>query len=255
MASGSRRHYPRCTELVVVACTLSCAGPAEIPPTPDLSPLESEYDTPSARLQDSPRVQSVLDSAPDVEQLAASFRSAGALLDDVDTASETADRRTGDGIRLRGALQLGVRCPGHDEDPVYDAAVNGSVSFTLAVSDNAIRRSFSGSAAQCKLRAFVRGTPLRVVLDGDVAFDLGSDLRLGTRWDRTRVLVSVQGRVEVEGFAFSGVSARFTSERFEYLYSVNDGTVILLFTQRGVGLQDAEGTWYCQFGSDACSLD
>lgn len=233
---------------------LGCAGNADIPWTPDLETLESAYDAPSANLMQATRVQNTLARAPDIEQLAASLRATGSLLDGVDDASRAGETRSGEGLRLRGSLELRLRCPGHDAEPVFDAARNGSLTLTLAVRDNAIHRSFAGSAERCALRAVVRGLPIRVSIDGALEVDLGTDVALGSDRSDARVLLSLQGDIEIEGHSVSRVTARFTRDRFEYLYELPDGgTVILLVTADGVGLRDAAGTWYCSVGGDACS--
>ena len=259
--SASARHGAQpALGLAALACggltasLLGCTGAADVPPVPDLSGLEQSYDAPSAELMDAPAVQAAMDSVPELGDLAAAFRATGALVDPIDDASEAAGATSGAGIRVRGTIEVQVRCPGSGSTPVFDAATNGTFTLRLAVQDNSIRGSFGADSEHCISSANVAGTRLPVELDGRLEMDLGGDIRLGQRRARSRILFSLDGDLTVGATVFRNVSARFEGERFEFLVMTARGSVVLFLSDTGIGLRDQDATWYCDADARTCAI-
>jgi hypothetical protein len=224
--------------------TLGCSGAADIPGTPDLRALISSYDQPDGEL-DATRAAAVLADAPPMPELAAGLRSTGLIASHVDDASADTAPNTGKGVRLQGSIQVEFRCPGELGTPDYDPSVNGSATLTIAVADTRIRRTFGGRADACVLKGDLGGLPARVELDGDIAFDLGHDIGIGQGWSG-RLLAYLPGQLEIAGYTFRSVSARFTDKQLEHLIQLGDGTfVVLTLNASGLGVRDKDGTWYC----------
>jgi hypothetical protein len=232
--------------------TVGCGGVADIPETPDLRELLQSYERPTATL-DVSSVQAALDSAPpNLRELAAGIEAAKYVMGDVDYASKTSSNRGGQRIRLQGSLGLNIRCPGERGNPVYDESINGSLSLTLAIADNRIRRSMGGEAKACILQGSLHGLPARIRLDGKVAFDVGGDLGLGQPWSG-ELLTSLPGELHVGDYVFQSISARLHSGRFQHLVRLNDGTTIVLeLGDDGITLRDASGIWFCAEG-ESCA--
>ncbi len=247
----ARRERLRVTlGVLVAACSAACTDAADIPPTPDLSSLAAEYDEPDAEVASPSSAEAILERFPELEPLVGALRSLRTLIQPVDTARDTAESQGGEGIQLRGGVNVTVNCPGFEgsgED-------NGTLSFELAVNRSRILQSFWGHANHCIFGATVNDETLLAELDGDIAIDAGEDIRLGASWPAARLLLSVVGNLDIAGLALGGgLSGRVIDGRVEYLQRVEEGSVVLFATTTGFGLRDALETWYCGTDSGACS--
>jgi len=236
--------------------SVACSGAADVPDTPDLHVLLANYKAPTATLDATSAAQALKSAPPleDLEQLSAGFQAASSVMDDVDQASDSNAGSTGSRIRLRGSIDLQIRCPGELGNPTYDEKVNGTISLTLAVADTQIRRSFGGEAKACVLRGTLLGTPAKIELDGPIAFDVGNNIGIGSRWSG-EFLAQMPGTLTVLGHEFRGISGRLTQGRFQYLVTLNDGqgTVVLeLSGDGGITVLDRAGAWFCR-GSEPCA--
>jgi hypothetical protein len=233
---------------LVALSTAACGGVADIPETPDLRELLQSYERPTASL-DATNIAAALDSAPpNLRELAAGIEAARYVMGDVDTASRTASNRGGERVRLQGSLGLKIRCPGDRSNPVYDERINGSLSLTLAVADNRIRRSMGGEAKACVVEGTLHGLPARIQIDGKVAFDLGGDIGLGQPWSG-EFLTSLPGKLRVGDYVFQSISGRLHDGRFQHLVRLNDDTTIVLeVSDDGITIRDAAGVWFCKEG-------
>lgn len=242
---------------LVALCTAACGGAADIPDTPDLRELLANYQAPTASLNQTSAAEA-LKSAPslsDLEALAVGFQAAESLVaSDVDQASSTSSGSSGTRIRLQGSINLHVRCPGDPSNPNYDESVNGSVSLTLAVADNRIRRSFGGEAKTCRLLGKLHELDASVELDGPLAFDLGGDVGIGQRWTGT-LLASLPGALTVAGHEFRTISGRLVEGRFQHLVTLPDGKTIVLQVSGdgGITIRDNTGVWFCKEG-EPCAV-
>ena len=232
--------------------TAACSGAADIPATPDLRELLQDYERPSASL-DGTRVATALNSAPNLKALAEGIRSAKYLLDDdINSVSKTSSGNTGSGLRLQGSLNLHIRCRGELSDPVYDDALNGYISLTVAVAENRILRSMGGEAKACVLRGAIQGLTTRIEIDGPVAFDIGGDVGLGQYWTG-ELLASIQGELRVGDYVFRNISARFKDGRFQHLVGVDGGNIVFeLSGDDGITIRDGAGIWFCKAG-ESCA--
>jgi hypothetical protein len=236
----------------VLAATLSaCSGAAEIPDTPDMSEMLAAYRSPSAEL-DTTTANEVLAELPDLEQLAAGFRAARYTTNGVDEGSGSSDKDSA--LRVQGSIRVTLRCPGEDPDPVFDANTNGSISMTLAVEENRIKRSVRAVAAVCRLRGELASLAIPIEVDGPVLFDLGGDVGLRDKWSG-ELLMSIEETLIVGGFDLGKVSARWTGERLEHLFDRPNGggTVVaelrtLASGDPGIGLRDHTRVWGCRDG-------
>ena len=239
------------TPYLLLLSTVACSGAADIPSTPDLSELLQNYDHPTASLDESTVAQAV-ESTPSLKELAAGIEAADYILgDNVDSASTTASGSSGTRLRLQGSISLHVRCPGELSEPNFDEAVNGSISFTLALADNRIRRSFGGEAKACVLQGKLAGKPARITLDGPIAFDIGGDVGVGRRWSG-ELLASLPGELNVAGIEFKSISARRTADgTFQHLVRMpadNKTVVLELNVDDGITVRDGSGVWFCATG-------
>src|SRR6185369_17011212 len=105
------------------------------------------------------------------------------------------DTSSGSRLNIQGSIQVTVRCPGGLDVPEYGS--NGTLSLTLGVQKNLIKRGIKLDANACVLRGDAFGTPIRAVLDGPVYMDLGRDIGLRQRWSG-RLLTLVAGTLDVE---------------------------------------------------------
>ena len=225
---------------------IGCSGPAEIPATPDLSGLRARYDAPSALIDFASEASDLLAEAPELERLAAAFRATRIATDGIDEASAEATPPNSS-IRVQGSIHVTVRCPGAEATPVYDPATNGTISLTLAVAENAIRRDVGGLASRCVLRGVVPvlDLPFRVGINGVIGLDLGRDLSFRNRW-AGKLLLSLDGVFDVEGLEMTNPTARFDDGQFEHLFQRRDGsTVILSLSRDGIRIRDRDGFWFC----------
>lgn len=240
----------------VALCSVACGGAADIPDTPDLRALLAAYKAPTASLN-ATSAGEALKSSPTLEQLQqlnSGFLAAESVMDNVDQASSSNSGSTGSRIRLQGSIGLQIRCPGELGAPKYDEKVNGSISLTLAVADTQIRHSFGGEAKSCILLGKLAGNPAKIELDGPVAFDVGNDIGIGSRWSG-EFLAELPGTLTVLGQEYQGISGRFTQGRFQYLVDLgqDQGTVVLeLSGDNGITIRDRTGAWLCR-GSEPCA--
>jgi hypothetical protein len=231
----------------------ACGGAAEVPATPNLTELDGEYEHPTGLL-DLTSVNDVLAEMPSLGRLASGFRATGYMTRGVDEAGSTS-RKKESSLRLQGSIRVGLRCPGDAADPVYDADTNGTVALTIGVEDNAIKSGVGGRADGCVLRGDVAGTPMRVEVDGPIAFDLGGDVSLRQRWSG-RLLMRIDGTITIGDLELSSLSARFTSTKFEYLFVLpgeERNWIIAQLTDEGISIRDREQTWVCPDGQP-CNL-
>jgi len=238
-----------------LACgLLACAGEAAVPEVDGLDELSIEYDAPSAEL-DETSARELVDASPELESILSGLRSTGDVVDEIDEATEPAQARSNEGVRLRGKLVITLRCPGNIEEPSYDEAENGSVTLTLGVLRNAVRRGVVGEANACKLSGTVAGRQVPVEIDGPVLLDLGEDFPLSEGWSGERLLVSLPGRVTVGDFSFEGVTARITPDGVEHLLRLGDGsTVVVSVNSDSVSVRDRERTWTCSRTGGPCEV-
>jgi len=254
------------TALCLLALSaVACSGAADIPPTPDMRSLLQSYERPSATL-DGARVDDALKNAPNLQALAAGMQAVKYIASDVNDASDSSSSSSRSNLRLQGALRLKVRCPGERSEPVYDEALNGSVSLTVAVAESRILRSVGGEARACVLQqTLTGGLTARIQLDGDIAFDLGGDIGIGQYWSG-ELLASLPGQLRVGDYMFESVSARITNNwtatgkrerRFQHLVRLEDGesTIVLELTLdddglplAGVTVRDSSSVWLCREG-------
>jgi len=216
--------------------------------------LLASYTAPTAALDETSAARALKTSPTleELQQLSAGFQAAESIMDDVDQASSSSSSSTGSRIRLQGSIHLQIRCPGELGNPSYDDKVNGSISLTLAVADTRIRRSFGGEANACVLRGTLLGSDAKIELDGPIAFDVGNDIGIGSRWSG-EFLAQLPGTLSVLGHEFHGVTGRFTQGRFQYLVTLAEGTVVLqLSGDGGITILDRAGAWLCREG-EPCS--
>ena len=236
-------------------CALGCAGKANIPDIPSLDELSQEYDSPTANL-DELLAGSALASIPELanlDRLDAGFRSTQTVVDSVGDAKAPAEEKAGEGVQLRGSLRITMRCPGDLGNPVYDAARNGSVVLTVALSKNKVRRTIIGKATACQLAGKLGSVPISVELDGSLVFDLGRDVPLGGTYTPTRVLLSLQGSITVGDVIFDGVSARIDDQGVEHLFQSSDGSVVVSVTDSGFSVRGRNGSWSCSKEGGTCA--
>jgi hypothetical protein len=241
-------------QAAVALGALGCTGAADIPSVPDLSGLEESYEAPSAELMGAPAVQAAVESVPDLQQLAAAFRTTGDLVQPIDEARETAGEATGLGLRVRGTIAVEVRCPGPESTPVYDAATNGTFTLSLAVQNNNIRSSFGAEADRCISSTSVSGTRIPLELDGRLEMDLGGDINLRQGWALSNLLFSLDGTFKVGSAIFRNISARLVGDRFEFLQETPQGSVVLFVTDSGLGLRAQDATWFCDVDTGLCAV-
>jgi len=210
--------------------------------------MQHDYDFPTASL-DVDTVQEALTELPPLDALAAGFRASGYVTTGVDDAGGTASKKSGGAITIQGSLRVNLRCPGDLDDPTYDASANGSLSLTLGVEDNRIKRGIGGTADHCVLRGLLLDLPVRVEVDGPVAFDLGRDIGLRARWSGTLLMV-VRGTITVGDLVLDNLSARYTEERLEYLHvrSRDQSTVVAELSGDGIRIRDQNLVWFCRSG-------
>ena len=232
---------------LIALSTAACSGAADVPDTPDLRELLQSYERPTASL-DATGIQNALSSVPNLKQLASGVEAAAYVMDNVNYASRTSSTKAGERIRLQGSLKLDIRCPGDRSDPVYDESINGSLSLTLAISNNAIRRSMAGIAKACVLKGTILGQAARIQLDGQVVFDVGGDIGLGQPWSG-ELLASLPGELSVSGYVFQSISGRLHEGRFQHLLRLSDDTTVVLeLSEDGITVRDAAGVWFCAEG-------
>lgn len=239
--------WRRITLLAVVCSTLLACGGADIPDTPDLSTLQAEFENPTAVLDETSVGEAVL-QMPSLRQLAAGFHAAGTSTDSVNTADEQAASGSGSRLNIQGSIKVNVRCPGGLDVPSFGP--NGSIDLTIGVERNLIKRGIAMMANDCVMRGDVLGTPVRVAIDGPVYMDLGRDLGLRQRWVG-RLLMLITGTMDVEGLTLENLAARWTSDKFEYLFRLpsQDTWVIAAITADGaISVRDGRGTWSCPDG-------
>lgn len=198
------------------------------------------YEQPTAEL-DAPGVQAALATMPPLTQLAAGFRAGRFPADDVDTASEPSN--PGGSLRVQGSIRVTFRCPGALGEPIFDPALNGSVSLTIAVAQNRIRRTFGGAAERCILHQELLGQSVQVELDGEVVFDVGRDLGLGEGFSGD--LFAKFAQLTVAGRQFQNVTGRFQDGRLEHLITLDGGTIVASLGEAGITIRDGRGVWLC----------
>jgi len=165
--------------LGLCAVLLACSGRADIPETPDLTYMQNEFNSPTASL-DETSVGEAVQQMPSLKQLAGAFRAAGGhTTRDIQAGGGEASPGAGSRLNVQGAIHVTARCPGALDTPAFGP--NGTVSMTLGVEKNLIKRGIKIDADACVFRGDAFGTPLRVVLDGPVYLDLGRDLGLRPR--------------------------------------------------------------------------
>jgi hypothetical protein len=235
----------------LAACTLCCTEPAEVPAVPDLTSLADEFETPTGTVDNGAAVQDLIGRYPELTRLANAFRFTKSLVARADEGRSAADERDGRGVELRGAIDVTVACPGSG----FEGAEPGSLAVSLAVSRNEIQRSFWGRAAYCRFQSVVGGVELPFVLDGDIAMDVGSNIPLTGPWPTSPMLVSLLGTLELSDLQVSGVSARVGDDAFEYLQTIETGSVVLFVTSGNIGLRDADATWTCGTDSTTCLVE
>jgi hypothetical protein len=249
--SPPRVKPPLLARCLVAVSAVACGGAADVPDTPDLRELLASYERPTASL-DATAVTDALNSVPNFQELAAGIQAVRYVTGEVDYASRSPSSKAGSRIRLQGSLGLKLRCPGERSDPLYDETINGSLSLTLAVADNKIRRSMGGQANGCVLQGTLNGQPARIKIDGEVAFDLGGDIGLGDPWGG-ELLASLPGELRVGDYTFQSVSGRLHAGRFQHLVRLPNGTTIVLeLSDSGITVRDALGVWLCAAG-ESCA--
>jgi hypothetical protein len=242
--------------ILFAASLCACSGAAEVPATPDMSELREAYEFPTADL-DTTTANEVLDQLPRLEDLVAGFRAARYTTNGVDEGSSS-NEKSESALRVQGSIRVTLRCPGEEEDPVFDAATNGSISMTLAVENNRIKSSVRALAAACVLRGELASLPIRVGVDGPIDFDLGGDVGLRDKWSG-QLLMAVRGTLDIEGYVLEDLSALWTGERLEYLFerpNQRDTVVAELRTlasgDPGIGLRDRTRIWGCRQDGSGC---
>ncbi len=208
--------------------------------------LLQSYERPTAVL-DKTTVTTALDSTPNLKELAQGVEATQFLMKpEVDEASNTSSSRSSSRIRLQGSVKLDIRCPGPVNAPVYGQ--NGSVSLTLAIAESSIRRTFGGEALACAINRVVAGRTFNVKLDGEMAFDVGNDIALGSGWNG-ELLASLPGELRVDDYVFQSISGRLTEGRFQYLVRLSDDTTAVLeLGADGIFVRDSVGIWFCAEG-------
>jgi len=237
--------------ICILAClaVTACGNAAEVPATPDLSLLRHDYDWPTAVL-DPDAADSALAEMPSLQRMATGFRAAAYATRGVDGASESAGKDKEGGLEIQGSIRVTLRCPGDLEEPSFDEGENGTFSLTIGVEKSRIQRGVGGRATNCVLRGASDsdGLPLRVEVDGPVAFDLGHDISLRNRWSG-ELLMRITGDIRIGDLELSNLSARFTSEKFEYLFGIDDENwIVAELTTDGVAIRDANRRWLCPDG-------
>lgn len=237
--------------LVLCSALLACSGRADIPDTPDLSVMQGQFEHPTAVLNET-TVAETLQEIPSLRNLAAAFRATGAnTTGGVKTAGSGAS--PGSRFNIQGSIHATVRCPGDLDVPAFGQ--NGTLSMTLGVEKNLIKRGIRLDASACVMRGYALGTPIRVEVDGPVYVDFGRDIGLGQGFSG-RILVYVAGTLDAGGLVLDDLAARVTSERIEYLFRFpNDPNawVVASMTEDGnISIKDSLSTWGCSDGQ-ACA--
>jgi hypothetical protein len=233
---------------------LACAGPTEVPETPDLRALLAEYQAPSATL-DAETVSEAFATAPNIQTLAAGFNTVSAVTPGIDAASDGLERRSGSSVRIQGSLRVTVTCPGDGEEPTLDAAKNGTILLTLGVEETQVLRGIGADANGCRARPSFAGFGVRAFIDGPIAIDLGRNLGAGE--GALQLLVSLLGEVRFGDTTFESVSGRLTQDGFESLFVLQDGSTVVL-TAKGdgrLGIRDTQGFWNCSVDTLECDLE
>lgn len=250
-----QRGRPARSMLVVAALDTSltaCAGAAEVLDTPDLRELESEYDQPTAAV-DQTGVEDAIRRIPPLRDLEAGFRAAEYVMDGVDRAGDAAAQQEFDSTRSYGSIRVTLRCPG-GLDARNDAEDDGTVELTFGIDESLIKRGVAGVASHCVLGGARSGIPVHVELDGPFAFDLGRDVTFRER-GTDRLLMVISGSIEIDGIVLRNLSARWTDTRLEYLHLRHDGTTVVAeIGPAGTAIRDRNAVWNCSDGT-RCTLD
>jgi len=231
---------------------LACAGAADIPNTPDLSTLEAQYDQPTATLDQTTALET-LNAMPSLQEITAGFRAAGYARSGVDDGGAEAGQSSTSRLNVQGSLKVTVRCPGDAATPGYGS--NGALELTIGVEKNLVKRGIGGQATHCVLRGNVLGQPVRVELDGPLAIDFGHDFGLRQK-SPDRILMNIRGSLDIQGYDVRNLSARWTEERLEYLFVMNDTDwVVAVVTADGtVSIKDKTSVWGCSDGQTCSKL-
>lgn len=226
----------------------ACSAPSEVPNTPDLTYLVDQYDGPTGIL-DPASADSALAEMPQLGRLAAGLRASGYATNTVDEAGRSSSRKDKDNaLDIQGSIRINIRCPGELEEPLYDADTNGTLDVTVGVDESRIKRGVGGRANGCVLRGDDEGVPIRVEIDGPFAFDLGRDLSIRSRW-KGQLLMRIDGRITIDDLELQGLSARWTAEEFQYLFTLANGDwVIAQISLDGITIRDHDRTWFCREG-------
>jgi hypothetical protein len=238
--------------LGLCSALLACSGRADIPDTPDLSVMQGQFEHPTAVL-DETTVAETLHEIPSLRNLAAAFRAAGAnTTRGVQTAGNEA--KPGSRLNIQGSIHVTVRCPGDLDVPAFGQS--GTLSMTLGVQKNLIKRGIRLDASGCVMRGSALGIPIRVEVDGPVYIDLGRDVGLGQGFSG-RILIYIAGTLDAGGLVLDDLAARVMSERVEYLFRLpndpDNAWVIASMTEDGnISIQDSQTTWGCSDGQ-ACA--
>jgi hypothetical protein len=64
----------------------------------------------------------------------------------------------------------------------------------------------------------------------------------------------IDGTINIGDLMLQNLSARWTSERFEYLFVLNDGNwVIAQLSADGITIHDKDRVWFCRDGQ-SCAM-
>jgi hypothetical protein len=221
---------------------IGCA--AEVPNTPDLSELETSYDHPTAVL-DPDAADDIRSDVGSLDLLVTGLQVADYIDDAVDEASDAAEGHSAKKLRIRGSVRVAQTCPGVVSD---DDLPRGSLSLLFGVADSYVKRGVSGVFSKCVLGASYLDVPVRVDVEGPAEFDLGNDLPIGESFSG-RLLMVLAGSVTIGSVVFRNFSARWTSDSFEYLRTLKDGTTVVVeLTKDGLFIRDRDEVWVCLDG-------
>lgn len=243
---------------ITIAFFGACTPSTEVPTPPDLASTASIYDSPtgtidasnlSSFLDKATSELSLVDSADPLTFLSAISRTISSRLS-ADNLPEN-DAPVTSSVEVDAVIAVSQTCLAWDSSIPIDQNANGSLTIQTVIDKSVLSRVLWGTASRCQLTASADEGGTDVSVDGAIGLYRYDSITEDPA--SSEFLVRVDGTISSATDVVAALDFRISPDLLEIRVPLESGDVIALLRSGKIGVHAANGTFWCDNATSACT--